>query len=96
VTAKGVEHELPEAANGDVEGVDGFYPSPQGVWGKYFRNLCANWYILERKSLLKLIGQIQINIAFITTSVRLNLIVHNLFFSQGRLASIKFNFRKTR
>jgi len=48
------------------------------VWGKFFRNLCANWGILERKSLLKLLGQIQINIVFITTSVRLSLIVHNL------------------
>jgi len=58
----------------------------KGVWGKSFRNLCANWFILECESLLKHLGQIQINIAFITTSVHLNLIVHNLFFSQGRLA----------
>jgi len=44
------------------------FPLPnKGVWGKFFRNLCANWCILERKSLLKLIGQIHINIAFMTT-----------------------------
>jgi len=94
-TAEGVEHESPEAANRDAEGVAGFYPSPTGSGGNVLE-ICANWCILEHKSLLKLLGQIQINIAFITTSVRFNLIVHNLFFSQGRLALITFNFHKTR
>jgi len=69
-----------------LEGVEGLSSSPTrpGVWGKLFRNLCANWCILERKSLLKLIIGRCILIAFITTSVRLNfMIVHNLFLVRG-------------
>jgi len=58
--------EIPKASRG-------FPPPQQGGRGEFLRNLCVNWCILERKSLLKLIGQIHINIAFITTSVRLNL-----------------------
>jgi len=85
-TAKGVEHEPPEAANRDMSKAStGFPPHQQGgLGGNFFRNPCANC-ILERKLLLKLLGQIQINISFITTPVRLTLIiVHNyLFFSQG-------------
>jgi len=54
-TAEGVhDHESSKAANRDAEGVEGFSPSPTRVWGKIFRNLCANWCISERKSLLKL------------------------------------------
>jgi len=62
--------------SGTAEGVE---HEPPEVVTFFFRNLRANWCILERKSLSKLLGQIQINIAFITTSVRLNLMVHNLF-----------------
>jgi len=76
--------EIPKASRG--------YPLPnKGVCGKFFRNLCANWCILERKSLLKLIGQIHINIAFITTSVRLNfIIVHNLFLVRATRQNLIF------
>jgi len=65
-TAEGVEHEPPEAQTGMPKASTGYPPHQQGGLVEFFfRNLYANWCIFERKSLLKLLCQIQINIAFI-------------------------------
>jgi len=80
-TAEGVEHEPPK--NRDAEGGEGVwtkvFPLPtRGSGGvtpvKIYGNPCADWCIFERKSLMKLLGH-KSNIAFITMSVRLNLMI---------------------
>jgi len=63
-----------------------------GVWtevfplptGKSYRNPCANWCILERKSLMKLIGQIKSNSGLAPVKFAIDIYYTYLFVSHVR------------